>query len=49
VIPKGTRGQGFKDSSEKLRNYKDMKDSQGDTGKFKKMLKALITSLEKNT
>jgi four helix bundle protein len=25
VIPEGTRGQGFKDSSEMLKNYKDLK------------------------
>jgi hypothetical protein len=25
VIPKGTRGQGFKGSSEMLKNYKDLK------------------------
>jgi hypothetical protein len=28
VIPKGTRGQGFKGSSEKLRNYKEQKDME---------------------
>jgi hypothetical protein len=28
VIPKGTRGQGFKGSSEMLKNYKEQKDIQ---------------------
>jgi hypothetical protein len=28
VIPKGTRGQGFKGSSEILKNYKEEKDME---------------------
>ena len=31
MIPEGTRGQGFKGSSEKLKNYKDLKARQKST------------------
>jgi hypothetical protein len=47
--PKDSGGQGFKDSSEMLKNYKDLKVWQKSYGlcEVERMLKALIKSLEK--
>jgi len=43
VDEKDSRGQGFKDSSEMLKNYKELKD---DIHEVERMLKSLIKSLE---
>ncbi len=46
MIPEGTRDQGFKGSSEMLKNYKDLKGLKKDIAEIERMLKALIKSLE---
>jgi hypothetical protein len=48
VIPEGSRGPGFKGSSEMLKNYKDLKVWQKsyELCLIERMLKALIKSLE---
>ncbi len=54
MIPEGTRGQGFKGSSEMLKNYKDLKvlkkvywvGKKKDIVESGRMLKTLIKSLE---
>jgi len=53
MIPEGTRGQGFKGSSEMQKNYKDLKVlkkvywvGKKDVVESERMLKALIRSLE---
>ena len=49
MITEGTRGQGFKDPSEMLKNYKELKVWQKSYElclEIYRMLKALIKSLE---
>jgi hypothetical protein len=43
---KGSRIQGFKDSSEILKNYKELQKLRAEMGDVDRMLKALIKSLE---